>query len=76
LLFDGYRLIHPQDKDSVFELLKVIDKSNGFVFGGLTAGNESLFATAEGAVFEYDRVGAVQAKYLDSDWDLGDDNEQ
>ncbi len=33
-------------KESVADLLKVIDKSNGFIFGGLTAGNESIMAIA------------------------------
>jgi hypothetical protein len=35
-----------QNKESVADLLKVIDKSNGYVFGGLTAGNESIMAVA------------------------------
>jgi len=50
-LIEEYKLVafhtcNIQDKHSVYELLKVIDKSNGCVFGGLTAGNESIMACA------------------------------
>lgn len=32
-----------QDKESVYNLLKAIDKANGYVFGALTPGNESIW---------------------------------
>lgn len=35
-----------EDKESVSKLAKLIDKSNGFVFGGLTLSNESIMAVA------------------------------
>jgi hypothetical protein len=31
------------------KLVQVIDKANGYVFGGLTEGNESIMLTAMGA---------------------------
>ena len=36
-------------------MLKVIDKSNGYVFGGLTEGNESIMEVADADGFEYFR---------------------
>lgn len=37
----------------MYTLLKIVDKSNGYVFGGLTQGNESIFAVAD--TFEWER---------------------
>lgn len=36
-----------QNKESVYNLLKAIDKSNGYVYGGLTQGNENIMTVAE-----------------------------
>lgn len=35
-----------EEKESVYKLLKSIDKANGFVFGGLTTGNEDIMQLA------------------------------
>lgn len=35
-----------QDKESVYKLVKQIDKTNGYVYGGLTQGNESILSVA------------------------------
>ena len=53
-----------QDKESTYNLLKVIDKSNGYVFGGLTEGNESIMEVADADGFEYFRC--VIAIHLNS----------
>ncbi|PVV01231.1 hypothetical protein BB560_004360 [Smittium megazygosporum] len=42
----GFQTLCITDKHSVFNLLKEIDKANGYIFGGLTAGNESIFMAA------------------------------
>eukprot|EP01105_Mastigella_eilhardi_P002704 TRINITY_DN1346_c0_g1_i2.p1 TRINITY_DN1346_c0_g1~~TRINITY_DN1346_c0_g1_i2.p1 ORF type:complete len:209 (-),score=67.38 TRINITY_DN1346_c0_g1_i2:49-675(-) len=50
-----------QDKASVCALLKVVDKSNGYVFGLLDPVAENLFNVAAGPTsWEYDRVAAVR----------------
>jgi len=36
-----------QDKESVHQLVKVIDKTNGYVYGGLTEGNDSILTVAD-----------------------------
>jgi len=36
-----------QNKESVAHLLSIIDKANGYVFGGLTRGNESIMGVAD-----------------------------
>jgi len=57
-----------QDKESVNELIKVIDKSNGYIFGANTFGNEYLFTISESQTdWNYNRVMAVQEKYVDVD---------
>ncbi len=45
-----------KDKESVYNLVKQIDKSNGYIYGSYIPGNESLFTVAEGPTgFNYDR---------------------
>jgi len=44
-----------EDKGSVYNLLKSVDKANGFVFGGLTPGNESIFRVADTVPFQDQR---------------------
>jgi len=36
-----------QDKESVHRLVKVIDKTNGYIYGGLTEGNESILQISQ-----------------------------
>ncbi|PVU92233.1 hypothetical protein BB559_003780 [Furculomyces boomerangus] len=42
----GFQTLCITDKNSVYNLLKEIDKSNGYIFGGLSHGNESIMMTA------------------------------
>ena len=45
-----------KEKENVLSLVKLIDKSNGYVFGGLTMGNEAIMNLAAGDLsWEYDR---------------------
>ena len=42
----GFQTLCIDDPESVLSIAKLIDKANGYVFGGLEHGNESLFETA------------------------------
>ena len=44
-----------EDKESVYNLLKAVDKCNGFVFGGLTPGNESIISVSNSVQFQDER---------------------
>lgn len=49
-----------QDKESVFNLMKVVDKANGYVFGDLEERSvNKLMSVAVGADFEYFRYPFV-----------------
>lgn len=43
----GFLTLCVEDKESVTHLVRAVDKANGFVFGGLEQGNESIFETAD-----------------------------
>ncbi|KAJ1957011.1 hypothetical protein GGI12_005149 [Dipsacomyces acuminosporus] len=43
----GFNTLCIQDKKSVASLLKEIDKANGYIFGALTEGNESILMAAD-----------------------------
>eukprot|EP01094_Clydonella_sp_ATCC50884_P003729 TRINITY_DN12844_c0_g2_i1.p1 TRINITY_DN12844_c0_g2~~TRINITY_DN12844_c0_g2_i1.p1 ORF type:complete len:307 (+),score=104.31 TRINITY_DN12844_c0_g2_i1:77-997(+) len=79
-LIDDFRLVSFQllaieDKEMTYNLLKTIDKANGFVFGGLTEGNDSIMAVADSAGFEYFRVADIQDRYMnEDDWEAGEED--
>ncbi|KAK9693640.1 hypothetical protein K7432_013812 [Basidiobolus ranarum] len=62
----GFYTLCIEDKASVTNLLRVIDKANGYVFGGLEDGNESIMLTAmrSGTGYQED-IFDVQEKYID-----------
>lgn len=41
-----------QDKNSVSKLVKIIDKTNGYVYGGLAQGNESILSVAQNTDYD------------------------
>lgn len=63
----GFNTLCIEDKQSVMKLVHVIDKANGYVFGGLTEGNESIMLTAMGAntVTTLGDILEIQEKWLD-----------
>ncbi|KAK1366516.1 GPN-loop GTPase 2 [Heracleum sosnowskyi] len=64
-----------QDKESVGNLVKLIDKCNGYIFAGIDASAAEFSKIAVGPVdFDYYRVAAVQEKYVkdDDNFDLSD----
>ncbi|RKO90802.1 hypothetical protein BDK51DRAFT_35791 [Blyttiomyces helicus] len=60
----GFRTLCIEDRRSVLALARAVDKANGYVFGGLEEGNESIFETAVGAGAWDDDVRDVQERYL------------
>ncbi|XP_078433967.1 P-loop containing nucleoside triphosphate hydrolases superfamily protein isoform X2 [Wolffia australiana] len=57
-----------QDKESVGNLVKLIDKSNGYVFAGVE-GSVVEFSKIAAAPLDWDyyRTAAIQEKYMDTD---------
>ncbi|ESQ51700.1 hypothetical protein EUTSA_v10017005mg [Eutrema salsugineum] len=54
-----------QDKESVGNLVKLIDKANGYIFSGIDASVVEYSKIAVGqADWDYNRVAAVQEKYM------------
>jgi GTPase SAR1 family protein len=43
----GFLTLAIEDKDSVLHVVRAVDKANGFVYGGLEDGNESIFEVAD-----------------------------
>jgi GTPase SAR1 family protein len=62
----GFYTLCVEDKDSMTKLQQVIDKAGGFVFGGLTEGNESIMLTAMKAGYHED-VSDVQERWMEDD---------
>ncbi|CAO3638193.1 unnamed protein product [Cunninghamella echinulata] len=60
----GFYTLCVEDKSSMTKIQQVIDKAGGFVFGGLTEGNESIMLTAMQAGYHED-VSDVQEKWID-----------
>ncbi|OMJ24851.1 GPN-loop GTPase 2 [Smittium culicis] len=58
----GFVTLNISDKSSVFNVLKEIDKSNGYIFGGLSEGNESILMAANATDY-LSEARDVQQKY-------------
>ncbi|KAK1553702.1 hypothetical protein Q3G72_002320 [Acer saccharum] len=57
-----------QDKESVGNLVKLIDKSNGYIFAGISSSAVEFSKIAVSDVqWDYYRVAAVQEKYINDD---------
>ncbi|KAJ8027243.1 GPN-loop GTPase 2 [Holothuria leucospilota] len=62
----SFSTLNIKDKESILNLMKVVDKANGYVFGDLEERSvNKLMSVAVGADFEYFRSAAVQEKYMD-----------
>lgn len=53
-----------EDKECMAFLMQEIDKANGYVFGGLTAGNESIFQTAMTTYNREEYLESMERKYM------------
>lgn len=57
-----------EDKESMFRLMQMVDKANGYVFGDLEERNmQQLLSCATGAEFEYEKIQNIREKYMDTD---------
>ncbi|XP_008452647.1 GPN-loop GTPase QQT1 isoform X2 [Cucumis melo] len=57
-----------QDKESVGNLVKLLDKTNGYIFAGMEASAVEFSKIAVGATdWDYYRVAEVQEKYMDDE---------
>ncbi|KAJ3037217.1 GPN-loop GTPase 2 [Rhizophlyctis rosea] len=65
----GFYTLCIEDKESVINLARAIDKTNGYVYGGLEVGNESIFQTAERVGRWMEDFENVKEKYLAGDED-------
>lgn len=80
----SFLTLNIEDKESVYNVVKAVDKANGYVYGALTQGNESLFEVAEAQLdWNYYASAAVQEQYMNrneqdtdkmsQEWDLGEE---
>ncbi|XP_071955857.1 GPN-loop GTPase 2-like [Antedon mediterranea] len=61
-----------QNKDSMLNVMKLVDKANGYVFGDLEERNmQALMSCAVGADFEYFKAASVQEKYMKTEDEHG-----
>ena len=59
--------LNVQDKESMLNVLKQVDKANGCCFGNVEERNiQMLLSTAVGADFEFFKSATIHEKYLDS----------
>ncbi|KAG9290831.1 hypothetical protein G9A89_010980 [Geosiphon pyriformis] len=67
----GFQTLCIEDKKSVMNLVGAIDKANGYIFGGLTQGNESIMLATANNDQTFYNVSDVQERWLDykEQWD-------
>ncbi|KAJ3083818.1 GPN-loop GTPase 2 [Quaeritorhiza haematococci] len=72
----GFYTLCIEDKESVLNVIRVVDKANGYVFGGLEQGNESIFMTAARVGGGYlEDLRDVEERYMMKDWGVGGEEE-
>lgn len=67
----GFYTLCIEDKDSVINLVRVIDKANGYIYGGLEDCNESIILSSArvGGLGSLEDIKEVQERYLRNTWD-------
>eukprot|EP00250_Pteridium_aquilinum_P015602 c22668_g1_i1 orf=148-1059(+) len=71
----SFTTLNIQDKESVANIVKLIDKCNGYVFSSIEGDiNEFMKLAARDIDWDYYRTAAVQEKYLDDDGNGDDDD--
>jgi hypothetical protein len=61
----SFYTLHIENKESILNLMRVIDKANGYIFGGLEPGNDRfLFETAVKTGL-LENIGDIQERYID-----------
>ena len=73
----SFATLNIMDKESVHRILRLVDKANGFAFGGFAQGNEAIFEVADSADWQQRDVADVQERYMRDvgDFLLSDDEE-
>lgn len=64
----SFSTLHIENKESILKLMKIVDKANGYIYGGLSEDGSNvmeLMSTAVGADFTFD-TQSVQEKYMAS----------
>lgn len=70
----SFLTLNVQDKESVFQVLKAVDKANGYVFGTNEERNiQTLLSTAIGTDFQYFKTANIQEKYVDNSCSMDED---
>lgn len=67
----GFYTLCIEDKASVLNLMKQIDRANGYVFGGLERGNDSIFQVIS-SIGAFESISDVQDKYMAHAHDIPD----
>jgi len=64
----SFTTLNIQDKESVYELVKMIDKTNGYVYGSFIPGNDAIMTVMESNAtsWQYDKFASIQERYADS----------
>jgi len=61
----SFSTLHVESKESMLHLMQVIDKANGYVYGGLHDNDVmGMMSHAVGAQLEFDKTMKVQEKYM------------
>ncbi|XP_061807651.1 GPN-loop GTPase 2 isoform X1 [Nerophis lumbriciformis] len=59
--------LNVQDKDSMMQVLRAVDKANGYCFGDLEERNlQTMMSAAVGADFQFDSTLGVQERYVET----------
>ncbi|KAG4099993.1 hypothetical protein H8356DRAFT_1663488 [Neocallimastix lanati (nom. inval.)] len=74
----GFYTLCVEDKDSMINLVRVIDKANGYIYGGLEKANESILWTAAkvGGLGSLEDIKEVQERYLRNTWEETKEEEE
>ena len=62
--FFHVRLLYMQDKESVANVIKVIDKANGYIFNQADHNIAALMSSAVGADFDYFKYPFIAFTYI------------
>ncbi|KAI8906426.1 GPN-loop GTPase [Gorgonomyces haynaldii] len=65
----GFSTLCVDDKESVIHVARTIDKANGYIYGGLDQGNESLFSVAEKFMDPDQYAREIAERFLDMEED-------
>lgn len=66
----SYQTLNIQDKESALNILRTVDKANGYIYGTSEEKNvQKLLSTAVGADFEYFKTATVRENYVASEED-------